>query len=57
MVGTELEGRFTIRFAIGSAATQLRHVRAAWGLFQAQADGVLARHAAGAGAAAQQQQQ
>jgi tyrosine decarboxylase len=47
MVGTELEGAFIIRFAIGASHTQLKHVKAAWQLLQAHADAVLAEHSRG----------
>ena len=38
---TELEGQFTIRLAVGSASTQLRHCRQAWEAIQGAADEVL----------------
>lgn len=37
MVGTELDGLFTLRVAIGQSHTQLEHVRRVWALLQQQA--------------------
>ena len=34
LVHTELSGRYVLRFAVGGAQTQERHVRAAWRLIQ-----------------------
>jgi len=46
MVGTELDGRFTLRMAVGSPQTQPRHVAAAWDLVRREADRLLAGAAA-----------
>lgn len=42
MVGTDLEGLFTLRVAIGQANTQLRHVQQVWALIQQHAGLLLA---------------
>jgi len=41
MVGTDLDGLFTLRVAIGQATTQLEHVQRVWGIFQQQAGKML----------------
>lgn len=43
MVGTDLDGQFTLRVAIGQANTQLEHVKRVWGLIQEQAGLMLAQ--------------
>jgi hypothetical protein len=43
MVGTDLDGLFTLRVAIGQANTQLQHVLRVWGLIQEQAGLMLAQ--------------
>jgi hypothetical protein len=43
MVGTDLEGLFTLRVAIGQASTQLEHVQTVWGIIQEQAAKMLAK--------------
>lgn len=43
MVGTDLDGLFTVRVAIGQANTQLQHVQRVWGLIQEQAGLMLAQ--------------
>jgi hypothetical protein len=42
IVGTELHGVFTVRFAVGNSHTQLRHVEKAWNIIQQQASQVVA---------------
>ena len=37
---TKLDGKLTLRMSIGAARTERRHVQRAWGLIQAEADGV-----------------
>ena len=41
LVDTELSGQRVLRFAVGGAHTQERHVRAAWALLQEAAGAVL----------------
>ena len=41
MVATELDGRATLRLAVGSPQTQPRHVAAAWRLLQQEADALV----------------
>lgn len=41
LVDTELSGQRVLRFAVGGAHTQERHVRAAWALLQDAAGAVL----------------
>ncbi len=43
MVGTDLDGLFTLRVAIGQANTQMEHVKRVWGLIQEQAGLLLAQ--------------
>jgi len=42
MISTELGGKVTLRFAVGSSLTQMEHVQEAWGTIQAAATAVLA---------------
>ncbi len=51
MVATELDGRTTLRIAIGGAQTQPRHVAAAWDTICREADKVLQGAAAAAASA------
>lgn len=46
LIATELSSQHTIRLAIGSTSTQLRHVRQAWLAIQEHATAVLAETAA-----------
>ena len=41
LIGTELDGRFSLRMAIGAAGTQSSHVADAWQLIALQADAIL----------------
>ena len=41
LIGTELDGRFSLRMAIGAASTQASHVADAWRLIASQADAIL----------------
>lgn len=43
MVGTDLDGLFTLRVAIGQANTQLEHVQKVWTIIQEQAAKMLAK--------------
>lgn len=54
IIGTELSGKFTVRFAVGNATTQLKHVQHGWDLVCAQADKLLQERVAvnGTGASA-----
>jgi hypothetical protein len=45
LVDTELSGQRVLRFAVGGAQTQERHVRAAWKLLQEAATAVLGQPA------------
>lgn len=42
MIGTELNGKFTLRFAVGTAHTQLEHVKQGWQVVREQAEAALA---------------
>lgn len=42
IVATELQGKYTLRFAVGNARTQLEHVRYGWQIIQQEAEKVLA---------------
>lgn len=50
LIHTELSGQYTLRLAVGGAATQARHVQEAWVVVQQAADAALAQHAAAAAA-------
>lgn len=41
LVGTDLDGLFTLRVAIGQSTTQLEHVKRVWGIIQEQAGKML----------------
>jgi hypothetical protein len=43
MVGTDLDGLFTLRVAIGQSTTQLEHVKRVWAIIQEQATKMLAQ--------------
>lgn len=45
MVGTDLDGQFTLRVAVGQSTTQLEHVQRVWATIQEQAGKVLAQQA------------
>lgn len=51
-MGTELHDRFTLRFAVGNANTQLQHVQRAWEIIKQQAEQLLAESSMQAVAAA-----
>jgi aromatic-L-amino-acid/L-tryptophan decarboxylase len=42
IVGTELSGRFTLRFAVGNAHTQLEHVQRGWEIVRSHVDAAIA---------------
>ncbi len=42
LIHTELSGKFTLRLAVGSSGTQLRHVQAVWAAVQEEAKKLLA---------------
>jgi hypothetical protein len=46
MVGTDLDGQFTLRVSIGQSTTQLEHVQRVWAIIQEQAGKMLAQQAA-----------
>lgn len=45
MVGTDLDGQFTLRVAVGQSTTQLEHVQRVWATIQEQAGKVIAQQA------------
>lgn len=47
LIHTELGGEYTLRLAVGSSGTQLRHVEEAWELVRGAADRVLGRQREG----------
>lgn len=44
LIHTELSGLYTIRLAVGSTGTQLRHMQEAWTAISAAADKVIKEH-------------